>query len=338
MRRTLKSFRDFLDRFSLLPSFTEDTIFLMLIALGVIYFVDPSAQQEIYETLRYSEKATLIVVAGALFTLYTAFFTLFKTETQKHYMLWFAIIINLVVGVTVIETLNGQGLGPIWYIFPALNVGSFFLIILFWYTNLYNTERLNTKSMSYENIIYGSIALIAISQVLKFVPDMSWQVIFSSSIAYATYFSGTVTSFLPKIIPGKNEKIESTMKLINRSTEYALEQINSTGLRDGSLLIVTNESTEETTVPSESLGNADAYISGVINERFKDQNVATVMLGHYDWKQSWWSSTASFQALIIDVFLAGESDRYEFCQIIDDETGEYKVGEKGLIYLNKKAT
>lgn len=335
MRKALKPLRDLLDRYNLLPTYTEDTIFLMLIALGVIYFVDPSAQQEIYETLRNSEKATLIVAAGAIFTVYTAFFTRFKTETQKHYMLWFAMIINLVVGVTVIEAITDQGLSLIWYVFPALNIVSFFLVILFWYTNLYNTERLSTKSMNYENIIYGSIVLVVISQVLKLVPDMSWQVIFSSSIAYATYLSNSITNFLPKIVPSKNEKIERTSELIDKSTDYALRLINSTGLRGGALLLVTTDSAEEVIVPPEKLGNPDAYISEVITSKFQDVDVATVMLGHYDWKQTWWSKTKNYQALIVDVFLTGELDRYEFCQIIDNQDGDYQVGEKGLIYLNK---
>lgn len=335
MRNILKPFRDFLDRYKLLPIYTEDTTFLMLVALVVIYFVDPSAQQEIFDTLRNSEKATLIVGAGAIFTVYTAFFTRFKTETQKHYMLWFAMIINLVVGITVIEAIQAQGLGPIWYIFPSLNFVSFFLVILFWYTNLYNTERLGTKSMSYENIIYGSVALVVISQVLKFVPDMTWQVIFSSSIAYATYFSTAVTSYLPKIFPSKSENIELIARLVEKGTEYALGLINSEGLQGNSLLVVTRHNQEHHSVPTERLSSPDEYIIELIKEEFSGKNVAVIMLGHYEWKQAWWSKTKNYQALIIDVQIPGESHRYEFCQIIDDESGEYKVGEKGLIYLNK---
>jgi hypothetical protein len=336
MRKILKPLRDFLDRKSLLPKFSEDTIFLMLIALGVIYFVDPSAQQEIYADLRYSEKAMLIVIVGALFTVYTAFFTRYKTETQKHYMLWFAMIINLVVGVTVIESLSEQGLGPAWYIFPVLNIASFFLVLVFWYTNLYNTERLSTKSMSYENIIYGSIVLVVISQVLKLIPDMNWQVIFSSSIAYATFFSSSVTSFLPKFIPSKGEKIELTSSLVDKATRYALGVINDSGLAGNSLLIVTLDSSKEISIPDGRLSNSDAYISELISERYGRQNVATVMMGYYEWTHAWWSKARNYDALIIDVFLSDEKDRYEFCQIIDDDSDEYRVGEKGLIFLNKQ--
>ena len=131
MKTVLTRFRDILDKYGLLPKFTEDQIFLMVVALGIIYFIDPSAKTEIYETLRYSEKATLIVGAGLLLTLYTAFFTRFKTETQKHYILWFALIINLVVGVTVLSVIKEQGLSFIWYIFPILNIASFFLVLFF---------------------------------------------------------------------------------------------------------------------------------------------------------------------------------------------------------------
>lgn len=325
MKNSLRRFRDLLDKYSLLPNFTEDTIFLMVIALGIIYFVDPSAQVEIYDTLRYSEKATLIAGAGAVFTIYTAFFTHFKTETQKHYMLWFALIVNLVVGITTINHLNEQGVAQLWYIFPALNIATFFLVLVFWYTGLYNTGRLVTKSNSYSNVVYGSFILVFVAFFTRYILDMNWQVVFSTSIAYATLLSSTVAQYLPKLFPGNDTKTEIMQKLIDGVTHKALQSLNV----GHSLVTQTVIATESDSILQSNLGN-EFY--NMLQSKYKEQDFALASMGTYQWKQSWWSKEVIYSALIIEVYPINESKRYEFCQILAENKGVYELGDKGLIY------
>ena len=190
--------------------------------------------------------------------------------------------------------------------------------------------------MSYENIIYGSLILIVLTQVLKLIPDLSWQVIFSSSIAYATYLSSTITAYLPKITPLRNKSVALTMELIEKGTEYALEIINQEGLTDKSLLLVTTDDFEKRPSPIAKLNDPYQYIIDTIKKEFKGRNVAVVMVDYYDWKRSWWSKTKHYSALDINVQITDESHSYEFCHIIEEnKDGEYEIGEKGLIFLKK---
>ncbi len=332
MTNVLTKLRDILDRYGFLPKFTEDQIFLMVVALGVIYFIDPSSQAEIFDTLYNSEKATLIAGAGLLLTIYTAFFTRFKTETQKHYILWFALIINLVVGVTALSVISEKSLSLIWYIFPLLNIISFFLVVLFWHTGLYNTGRITTKSMSYENIIYGSLALTFIAFVLNSVPNTSWQVIFSSSIAYATLFSGTVTKYLPRIFSSKIDKSTLIQKLIIKNTTFALQTINRSGFKYNQIAISTLTKDEILNIPDDRLGEIELFVNEMAISKYKEEDFASGAMGTYEWKQSWWSKTKTFTSLITDVYLVNENKRYEFCQTLEENETDFRLGDRGLIY------
>ena len=334
MKNPLRKVRDTLDKYSLLPTFSEDTIFLMVVALGVIYFVDTSAQKEIYETLRSSEKMMLIAGAGVLFTLYTTFFTRFKTETQKHYMLWFALIINLVVGVTAFSSLAERDISLFWYLLPALNIATFFIVIVLWYAGLYSTGRLSTKSNSYSNIIYGTLALIAIAFIYKYIPNTNWQMVFSTSIGYATLFSKTITQYLPKLFSDKEDRTNFMQNLIERTTDTALEIINIHGLSSKQIIITTenDSSVHDMHNDKKSSDLTDVYLNNLAALEFPECDVALTVLGTYEWTQSWWSKTKSYTCLIINIYLKDESKRYEFYQILQQGDGEFVVSDWGLIY------
>jgi len=326
--------RDFLVTRNLLPTFTEETIFLTLIALGLIYYNNPTTQTEIVAILEHVQKVAAIAVIGALFTLYTAFFTQFKTETQKHYMIMFALIINGAVGITVLQTISQEHSNPLWYIFPILNLISVGFAILLRYTNLYNLTALTITSVSYSNIFYGSILLCGITYFLQHIPGMHWQVIFSSSIVYATYLSTIISRFLPSITHPEKTPTTRTVHLIEKATNDTLRILNRTGFQNNLLMMVTDHHTTSMEIPYEGLLDIDAYIRKMVDTTFRTTDVAIVTMGRYDWKMAWWGKHRSFQALIIDVFLANESTRAEFCQTMDTASGNYVIGEKGLIFLN----
>jgi hypothetical protein len=335
-RRILTPCRNFLDKYHLLPAFNEDVIFLMLLSLGIVYIIYPEARAEIFNTLTSSSKVLFITVLGAFFTLYTAFFTLFKTEVQKHYMIWFALIINFVIGITTLTALENQGAGWIWYIFPLLNCAIFFLIILFWYTGLYNTSRLTNKSVTYENVFYGLLVAMGISIIFKYTTDAGWQVVYSSTVVYATYVSTHLTKYLPRLFPDKSNVQQRITTLIEKSLDITLTTATTSGIQDNNILVVTKTNSAVLVIPPEARANPDLFIADTVARQYAAEDFLTVMLGTYTSKANWWSSPKTETAIIIDVFLSTEINRYAFCHLTNYDSGQFALSDRGVFFLDKK--
>jgi hypothetical protein len=337
MKKVLNKLYKVLDKHDLLPTFTEDTIFLTLISLVVIYFIYPSSQKEIFNVIIYSEKAMLMVIIGFTLTLYTAFFTYFKTEAQKHYMIWFALIINLAVGITALISMNKQATLFVWYIFPILNIAIFFCIAIFWHAGVYHTGRLTTRSINYDNIAYGSMAVLIIALVYKLIPSIGWQTVFSTSVAYATIFNMTLVQHLPKLFHKRGNQLSLMQMLIDKSVSRALQEINTNGLDPMQILVTTRTTDEIYEVDEKYSDDISGYINNFVHTNYGNQNIAVVTTGTYQWKQSWWSKVQYYDSLIIDLYWKDKRKKYEFCQIMDYGE-EFMLGERGLVYLKSIPT
>lgn len=333
MKKLLKKFRDLLDKYNLLPTFSEDAVFLIAVSILSVCYINPEAFQELSDLLSNSTKALVIVLAGLGFTFYTAFFTRFKTETQKHYMLWFALIINFIIGVTSFSILKPD---DAWfhYIFPVINIAAFIVVIILTYTGLYNTSRIATKSSEYSNLLYGTVAVILISWLYEHFFHTPWQITLSVSSAYAGIFNASVARYLPRIFSDRNDKTAIIHRLIDKVTEEMLERLNS-GKFDMSKYVLVTDSTVEY-VPMPDVQDEDAFIAQLRLNRDRAENLAVVSFGTYEWTRAWWSSTDTYLTLIIKIYLSEEDKRYEFYQTLEaDDEDRYSLNDRGLIYQGR---
>jgi hypothetical protein len=333
MKKLLKKLRDLLDRYNLLPIFSEDAVFLIAVSILSVCYINPEAFQELSDLLRNSTKALVIVLAGLGFTFYTAFFTRFKTETQKHYMLWFALIINFIIGVTSFSILKPD---DAWfhYIFPVINIAAFIVVIILTYTGLYNTSRIATKSSEYSNLLYGTVAVILISWLYEHFFHTPWQITLSVSSAYAGIFNASVARYLPRIFSDRNDKTAIIHRLIDKVTKEMLEGLNS-GKFDMSKYVLVTDSTVEY-VPMPDVQDEDAFITQLRLNRDRAENLAVVSFGTYEWTRAWWSSTDTYLTLIIKIYLSEEDKRYEFYQTLEaDDDDRYTLNDRGLIYQGR---
>lgn len=333
MKKLLKKFRDLLDRFNLLPTFSEDAVFLIAVSILSVCYINPVAFQELSDLLSNSTKALVIVLAGLGFTFYSAFFTRFKTETQKHYMLWFALIINFIIGVTSFSILKPD---DTWfhYIFPVINVAAFVIVLVLTYTGLYNTSRIATKSSEYSNLLYGTVAVILISLLYEHFFHTPWQITLSVSSAYAGIFNASVAKYLPRIFSDRNDKSAIIHRLIDKVTNDMLERLNSGKFDMGKYALVTDTAIEFVAIPDGQ--EEDKFIVQLRLNRDRTENLAVVSFGTYEWTRAWWSSTDTYLTLIIKIYLSEENKRYEFYQTLeaDDDNG-YSLNDRGLIYQGR---
>lgn len=332
MKNLLKKFRDLLDKFNLIPTFSADAVFLLAVSILIICYINNAAFQQLSDVLSNSTKALLIVVVGLGFTFYTAFFARFKTETQKHYMLWFALIVNFIIGLTSFSSLKPD---EAWfhYIFPILNAGAFGVVILFSYAGLYNTSRISTKSSEYSNLIYGTMAVILITGLYEYLFHAPWQITLSVSAAYANMFNTSITKHLPVLFGGFKDKTLIVHDLIDKATNEMINRLNDNSLDTGKFLLVTVSKIEFTTILDSQDENTSLKQLRLMRDR--SENLAVVSLGTYEWTGAWWSSTDTYLVIIIKIYLSEEEKSYEFYQTLEVDAERYALNDRGLIYQGR---
>ena len=332
MKNLLRKFRDLLDKFNLLPTFSADAVFLLAVSMLAICFINNSAFQQLSDILSNSTKALLIVVVGLGFTFYTAFFARFKTETQKHYMLWFALIVNFIIGLTSFGSLRPD---EAWlhYIFPILNTAAFGVVILLSYAGLYNTSRISTKSSEYSNLIYGTVAVILITGLYEYLFHAPWQITLSASAAYANMFNTSITRRLPVLFGGFKDKTLIVQDLIDKATNEMINRLNDNSLDTGKFLLVTVAKIEFTPIPDSK--DEDTFLKQLRLMRDRSENLAVVSIGTYEWTRAWWSSTDTYLVLVIKIYLSEEEKCYEFYQTLEVEAERYSLNDRGLIYQGR---
>lgn len=335
MKQTLLRFRDVLGRYRILPSYGEDTVFLLAVAVITVLLLDADAREFAEKVRAQSSKATLIMLLGIGFAFYTAFFSYFKNEIQKFYMFWFAVLINFLAAVATITLLNSSGASPLYYIAPAINTIAFVLMIALWHADVLDTSALPHKSSSFSNILYGTIVVVGLTLVAEYVWDTPWPAVFSFAIGYATIFNTTFTSYLPKVFGRRDQKIEALDTAVNNVIEYMIKNV---GIDNPYAVCIAAEGTKKLQVSSEYGGDVDAFLADEIRKLNRTTPaIATGSVGTYTFKRYWFSPTRQESAIIVDAYPNDGSTGYQFCQMVRRGTGGTLERYKGLIYLNKIA-
>ena len=332
MKGILAGLKDFLGRLRLLPSFDEDTVFLLALAVVITLVIDGEARAFGEVVMANSSKVTLIALLGIGFAFYTAFFALFKNEIQKFYMLWFAVAANFISAVAVINLINESGASPLYYIAPALNILIAAVMTLFWYADVLDTSTIPHKSSSYTNIFYGALVIVAITALSAYVLDWSWPVAISLSVAYASLFNRSFARYLPRVFKARDERMEKIDTLTNKLVEHLRASLND----GGSTLAALGSSQDVRDVRV----NDDDDIDTKLNDEARtllatEPLVATGAVGFYTYKRFWFTPERSKTAIIVDVYEQGPGKGYRFSQMLEADDEDTLNRFKGLMYLGR---
>ena len=88
----MKFFKEFLSKHNLLPSYQEETPFLILLSLCVIALVDPTMRAGSLVVLQHSPKSAIGL--GIFYIIYTTFFSYFLSVKHKYYIFFFSLIVS----------------------------------------------------------------------------------------------------------------------------------------------------------------------------------------------------------------------------------------------------
>lgn len=318
-----------------MPSFNEDAVFLLAVAVVSVLFLDTDARAFAEQVRLHSSKITLMVILGIGFSFYTAIFTSFKNEIQKFYMFWFVAIVNFLSALAVITILNGSGNLIFYFVIPAINIGIFILLVVFWYADILDISSLSNKSPNYSSMLYGTFIVLGLTLLSKYVLEIPWPTLLAVSVGYATLFNRSITSHLPQIFIQRDRDFIEINSIIDRGINHALHNLFEEKIQYD-ITIVTDNYIKDLDIPDEYRDNIDTFLR---DEIYKidptNSTIAIISFGEYTYKRFWFSRERQEMAVIIDVYLNGRPRAYQFCQMIVCDSSDKCERYKGLIYLNK---
>ncbi len=185
-----------------IPRYNELALFLMSIAFVLLFFIHADLRAASYMPLTSNFNLRILIamglfVLGIMFSLYHVFTTREKTEGEKAVMLFFAAIVNglsgIAAGMHILKDSHG-----ILIVFPIWNIVNGALLLL-----LYRLEYIDESSIIDDNattfqVISGSMVVVAILIVCRFIFKMYWAVTFSICVTYASNLNGILQSLFSR--------------------------------------------------------------------------------------------------------------------------------------------
>lgn len=180
--------------FKVIPTYTEDSLFLMSLSFVALLLIEKSLLLEIID-FTFGDFRTiimmLIIATGIILSFYHAFSEKKKTESHKFAMIYFAVFVNAGAGIAasshLLKTAN-----ILWGIFPILNFVNAMLLLF-----LFRIGKINEKSISDEQsklweITLGSIMVLIIIFISHYIYKNYWALTFSIAVSYATSLNESI--------------------------------------------------------------------------------------------------------------------------------------------------
>ena len=210
--------KQFLKRYNLLPSFDEVSIFLMTLAVILVFLTQPTMQDLLIQKVVISVdgKAALMLVlyvCGMIFAIYHAFSLKTKSSTAKFLMLWFAILTNIFIGLYLSIT-SYHELHGFMKILPILNIADAVWLYLLFRTGILDIDAISDRDATLNEIVFGSIIIYTIFVVSQYIFGNQWPVTISLTTIYATSISHM---FQP--IFGQSDKIIEKDFLVKKANQ-----------------------------------------------------------------------------------------------------------------------
>lgn len=334
MKTTLTRLYNFLKEHRLTPSFDDDSIFLLAVAVIVLLIIDADAQAFASKVSAHSSKASLIILLGISFATYSVFFAQFKNEVQKFYMFWFAILMSYLSSIGAIILLNISSVSIFLYFAPILNIIVSIFILIFWYADVIDTSCISYKSSSFFSAVYGVIVITSFTLIGVHVLNWPWPAVLSMAVTYSTVFNKYFSGRLPTYVRDKDKKIEEIDLAVNRAIEHLIDTLNRGYQSAGT--IVTQEEIKVITMPPEYEYGTERFLADEVRKLNRtNEVVAVAVLGSYTIKRHWFSKEHQEHAIIVDVYSNVYAKGHQFCQMIRVNSDGQIWRFRGVMYTGR---
>ncbi len=331
MKKYLLKIKNYLENKNLLPNYSEETILFITLSVIFIFIIDSVFRKSFIDFFINTEggfngiKVKLVIIGGFLFTLYTTFFSYFKTEYQKNIMFSSVLFVNIVVNFSLLSNLNNNGTMKLLNILLYMNFAILLLMVLFKYLSILDTSALKNRSLNSRNTIYGGLILLLLIIIQKYFFNLHWEALLTGSVWYVTLFNKKIVSYFPALNKKKDIDIQNIEDLI----EGVIQNYPGYGL-----LIYSQNSKRVVRLPFnlEKEDQINEFIKRELQQEDRTKPVAIGIFGQVKYG-SFLTGKKYIPAVIIDVFLNKKNKGYQFAKTFSNETDS--LLQNKIIYLGR---
>jgi hypothetical protein len=215
-----------------IPKYDELTIFMMTVALLLLFFFDESFRSKVFwliaESGRDAFRVAILILfflAGGLLSIYHVFTERRKTKTEKFAMLVFAVMTNALCGFLASgHILDNWGDAPhILIVFPLWNGINCLLLLLLFRVGVINETSITDENARSGEVIFGFVIILGIFVVCRFVFELYWALTLSICAVYAASFSDALGAVFGRAEPlaAVDTGVGRQMKKRNRAERCA---------------------------------------------------------------------------------------------------------------------
>jgi DNA-directed RNA polymerase subunit RPC12/RpoP len=171
-----------------LPRYDDLTLFTFALALAVLLAVDSDWRQSLLR-LAADQQGSLvtascvIVAIGALFSLINVAFRRDKSEFERTMMLFFAILVTMITGVSAGRPMLSGGYGAL-AIFPLWNAVNGFLLLALAGLRILDDDCLTDEAAGWRQVLLATVAVTLLVAVCHYLFKLDTLTTFSIAVAY----------------------------------------------------------------------------------------------------------------------------------------------------------
>ena len=327
----MKSFKKFLSKHNLLPSYQEETPFLILLSLCVIALVDPTMRAGALVVLQYSPKSAIGL--GIFYIIYTTFFSYFLSVKHKYYIFFFSLIVNGWSVWTTSEHLLANKENFLSIVILLINALILLVTIILWLFGKLDTDTIPNRSAQYINIFYGSIVVTVLILIGKYGLDFSWPTLFSMSVGYAILFNKKFLERWPEVNSKRKLNMDSIENMVARSIEIFKKDLEDTGASVPFCIIITERKVRKVYIPSQYHENVELFFERELAQEDRTEKFVAVIWYTDTTHKKFLRKKIELGAYVINIYPNTRKRGYQFQYFLN--TGkDYALDEK-IVYADR---
>ncbi len=193
----------------LLPQYDEIVLFTMsftcvLLLITGIFSIDQEAQ--FVPRRGYDPQMIAIIfifIAGLVLSIYHAFVDRPKTQIEKSFMLFFAVLVNAFSGfmASAYDLANTSG----WLeVFPILNMVNCLVLLFMWRIGVLDESSISDQHAPRIQVLLAMAIILLLYYICHIIYNLTWIQTLSICLVYSINFIKLIESFVFRILPARN--------------------------------------------------------------------------------------------------------------------------------------
>jgi hypothetical protein len=184
----------------LIPRYDELSLFAMSLTCILIFLANIDFIRGAHFSLSSGDESPFLLLvflaiffAGWLLSFFHAFTKRRKTVLEKFLMVFFAVIVNAVSGITAGMYVWEKSYGYL-ALFPILNILNGFMLLVLLRENVINENSVSDENVDIRAVAVGSGAVILVFLICQYAIKLFWASTFSLCVVYATNLNRVIVN------------------------------------------------------------------------------------------------------------------------------------------------